>query len=69
MAKKRVDVSRLRGVCIVYIVSWYFWRGDCSRQSGDYNRQSGRGFLRQCGKFGFYALIDREPMKMLKDGG
>ena len=25
--------------------------------------------LSQCGKFEFNALVDREPMKMLKDGG
>ena len=42
VAKKRVEVSWLRGV---------------------------KSVMSQCGKFEFNALVDREPMKMLKDGG
>jgi len=41
VAKKRAEISRLRGV---------------------------ESVTSQCGKFEYNALVDRQPVKMLKDG-
>jgi len=48
----------------------HYWRDVAAKQRVEVSRLRGvESVMSQCGKFEFNALVDGEPMKMLKDGG